>query len=75
MQSTGEAWLTAQELVLRVLRGRAVCMFARVSLSDCFAPLGQGHRGSKDPRLFKDRPTDGNAAATLRSLNALCFFS
>ena len=35
---------------------------ARVSLSDCFCPCGQGHRGFKNPRLFKDRPTDGKCS-------------
>ena len=62
MTATEEAWLAAQEQVLRMLRGRAVCMFARVSLSDCFAPLGQGHRGFENPQLFKDRPADGTAS-------------
>ena len=31
----------------------------RVSLSDCFCPMGQRDRGVENPRLFKDRPTDG----------------
>ena len=29
-----------------------------------FCPLGQMYRGFENPRLFKDRPTDGNPAAT-----------
>ena len=41
---------------------------ARVSLSDCFCPMGQRDRGFENPRLFKDRPTDGKEAAALHLL-------
>ena len=42
-----------------IVKGKRV---SRVSLSDCFAFQAR-IRGSKDPRLLRDRPTDGAAMA------------
>ena len=50
-------------VVLRIMQ-----YAARVSLSDCFCPMGQRDRGFENPRLFKDRPTDGKEAAALHLL-------
>ncbi len=45
---------------------------ARVNLADCFCPCWQGHRGVKNPRLFKDRPTDGKRSGIRRPLLNIC---
>ena len=37
-------------------------MAFRVSLSDSFCPMGQMYQGFSNPRLFKDRPTDGKCS-------------
>ena len=33
-----------------------------------FLPFGQRHRGFENPRLFKDRPTDGKRSGVRRAL-------
>ena len=38
-------------------------------------PLGQGHRGFENPRLFKDRPTDGKRSGMRRILLAIGVFN
>ena len=44
----------------------------RVSLADCFCPMGQRDRGFENPRLFKDRPTDGKRGGCAAPLLNIC---
>ena len=53
-------------------RDRAVRWVTRVSLSDCLAFQAR-IRGGETPRLFKDRPTDGNPAASPHPFKCLRF--